>query len=312
MWFIMGVSTEVPTTVPPVFRTDLAHLPRLAEGKVRDLYEIDAQHMLMVATDRLSAFDVVLPTPIPEKGKILTAVSEFWFDRLRPIVANHRCPLMLEDLPLEPEERAMLADRSLRVRRLEPLPVEAVVRGYLIGSGWKDYQRDGQVCGIDLPSGLALAGRLPEPLFTPATKARPGEHDENISFERVVDLIGRERAEEVRDVSLRLYVEASAHARERGVIIADTKFEFGLNEEGTLVLIDEVLTPDSSRFWNADDWHAGENPYSFDKQFVRDWLETLDWDKRPPGPKIPANIVERTTERYRQIGRRLCGESIFD
>ena len=299
-------------TVSPVFRTDLAHLPRIAEGKVRDLYEIDARHMLMVATDRLSAFDVVLPTPIPDKGKILTAVSEFWFDRLRSIVANHRRPLMLEDLPLEPEERTMLEGRSLRARRLEPLPVEAVVRGYLIGSGWKDYRRDGRVCGIDLPPGLALAGRLPEPLFTPATKARKGEHDENVSFGRVADLIGRERAEEVRDVSLRLYAEASAHARERGVIIADTKFEFGLDEEGTLVLIDEALTPDSSRFWNADDWRAGEAPDSFDKQFVRDWLETQPWDKRPPGPEVPASIVERTTERYRQIGRRLCGESIFD
>ena len=297
--------------VPPVFQTDLAHLKRIAEGKVRDLYEIDAQQMLMVATDRLSAFDVVLPTPIPEKGRILTAVSEFWFECLRPIVSNHCCPLMLEDLPLEPGELAMLAGRSLRVRRLEPLPIEAVVRGYLIGSGWKDYRRDGRVCGIDLPSGLELAGRLPEPLFTPATKARPGEHDENISYERVMDLIGHERAEEVRDVSFRLYAEASAHAREQGVIIADTKFEFGLDEEGTLVLIDEVLTPDSSRFWNADDWRPGENPYSFDKQFVRDWLETLDWDKCPPGPEIPADIVVRTTERYQQIGRRLCGESIF-
>ena len=298
--------------VSPVFRTDLAHLKRIAEGKVRDLYEIDSQQTLMVATDRLSAFDVVLPTPIPGKGKILTAVSKFWFDRLQPIVANHCCPLMLEDLPLEPEEREVLAGRSLRVRRLEPLPVEAVVRGYLIGSGWKDYRRDGRVCGIDLPSGMDLAERLPEPLFTPATKARQGEHDENISFERVTDLIGKERAEEVRDVSLRLYAEASAHAREHGVIIADTKFEFGVDEEGTLVLIDEVLTPDSSRFWNADDWRTGENPYSFDKQFVRDWLETLDWDKRPPGPEVPAEIVERTTERYKQIGRRLCGESILD
>lgn len=308
----MGVFRRGSMAVSPVFRTDLAHLPRIAEGKVRDLYEIDSQHMLMVATDRLSAFDVVLPTPIPEKGRILTAVSGFWFDRLEPVVPNHCCPLGLEDLPLEPEERTMLAGRSLRVRKLEPLPVEAVIRGYLIGSGWKDYQREGRVCGIDLPPGLDLAERLPEPLFTPATKAQRGEHDENISFERVIDLVGRERAEEVRDVSLRLYAEASAHARECGVIIADTKFEFGLDEAGTLVLIDEVLTPDSSRFWDAEDWRAGENPYSFDKQFVRDWLETLEWDKRPPGPEIPIEIVARTTERYRQIGRRLCGESILD
>ena len=308
----MGVFARVPTAVPPVFRTDLAHLPRIAEGKVRDLYEIDPKQMLMVATDRLSAFDVVMPTPIPGKGRILTAVSRFWFDRLESIVPNHCGPQELDDLPLEPEERAMLAGRSLRVQRLEPLPVEAVVRGYLIGSGWKDYLRDGQVCGIGLPDGLELACRLPEPLFTPATKARPGEHDENISFDDVVALIGKERAEEVRDVSLRLYAEASAHARECGVIIADTKFEFGLDEAGSLVLIDEVLTPDSSRFWDAADWREGENPYSFDKQFVRDWLETLEWDKRPPGPEIPDEIVERTAERYRQIGCRLCGESVLD
>lgn len=308
----MGVFHRGSIAVSPVFRTDLAHLPRIAEGKVRDLYEIDAQHMLMVATDRLSAFDVVLPTPIPEKGRILTAVSGFWFDRLEAVAPNHCCPLRLEDLALEPEERTLLAGRSLRVRKLEPLPVEAVVRGYLIGSGWKDYRREGRVCGIDLPPGLALAERLPEPLFTPATKARRGEHDENISFERMIDLVGRARAEEVRDVSLQLYAEASAHARACGVIIADTKFEFGLDEAGMLVLIDEVLTPDSSRFWDAGDWRAGENPYSFDKQFVRDWLETLEWDKRPPGPEIPIEIVARTTERYRQIGRRLCGESILD
>ncbi len=298
--------------MPPVFRTNLARLPLLARGKVRDLYEIDADHLLMVATDRLSAFDVVLPTPIPDKGKILTAISEFWFDRLRRVVGNHLCPLDLEDLPLGPGEREMLAGRGMRARRLDPLPVEAVVRGYLIGSGWKDYQRDGQVCGIDLPSGLELAARLPEPLFTPATKARPGERDENISFEAVADLIGRERAEEVRDASLRLYAEASAHARERGVIIADTKFEFGLDAEGTLTLIDEALTPDSSRFWDADEWRPGELPRSFDKQFARDWLETLGWDKRPPGPEIPPDIVERTAQRYRQIGRRLRGKSIFD
>ena len=206
----------------------------------------------------------------------------------------------------------MLDGRSLRVRRLEPLPVEAVVRGYLIGSGWKDYQREGRVCGIDLPSGLPLAARLPQPLFTPATKARPGEHDENISFEQMADLIGHRRAEAVRAFSLQLYAEASAHARECGVIIADTKFEFGVDSDGALVLIDEALTPDSSRFWDAEHWREGESPESFDKQFVRDWLETLDWDKRPPGPEVPDDIVARTTERYRQIGARLCGPSILD
>ena len=299
-------------TTAPVFRTELARLQRVAEGKVRDLYAIDEDQLLLVATDRLSAFDVVLPTPIPEKGRILTAVSEFWFDRLQAVTPHHRLPLDLDDLPLEPEERATLAGRSLRVRRLEPLPVEAVVRGYLIGSGWKDYQRTGRVCGIDLPAGLPLAARLPEPLFTPATKARPGEHDENISLEQVANLIGREQAEAVRALALRLYAEASAHARECGVIIADTKFEFGVDADGALVLIDEALTPDSSRFWDAQGWREGEHPESFDKQFVRDWLETLDWNKRPPGPEIPADIVARTTERYRQIGARLCGPSILD
>ena len=279
---------------------------------MRDLYHIDAQHLLMVATDRLSAFDVVLPTPIPGKGEVLTAVSEFWFDYLRPVVAHHCRPLMLDDLPLEPEERVMLTGRSLCVRRLEPLPIEAIVRGYLIGSGWKDYQHNGRICGIDLPQGLTVAERLPEPLFTPSTKARPGEHDKNISFEEMVELVGGERTEEIRDVSLRLYAKASDYARTRGVIIADTKFEFGLDEEGTLVLIDEVLTPDSSRFWDANHWRAGENPYSFDKQFVRDWLETQPWDKCSPGPKIPDDIVERTAKRYRQIGCRLCSESVLD
>ena len=296
----------------PVFETALSALPLLSRGKVRDLYAIDAAHMLLVATDRLSAFDVVLPTPIPGKGRILTAISEFWFERLQALVPHHCRPLDLEALPLEPEERRMLAGRSLRVRRLEPLPVEAVVRGHLIGSGWQDYQDRGHVCGIPLPPGLRLAERLPEPLFTPATKAAPGAHDENIDFEQVAQMLGRRRAEEVRDVSLRLFAEASAYARERGIIIADTKFEFGLDAQGALVLIDEVLTPDSSRFWDAEHWRPGENPYSFDKQFVRDWLAGQAWDKRPPGPDLPDDIAERTAERYRQIGRRLCGAQVID
>ena len=303
---------DLPMASRPVFETDLSALPLLGRGKVRDLYAIDAAHMLLVATDRLSAFDVVLPTPIAGKGRILTALSEFWFERLQALIPHHCRPLDLEALPLEPEERAMLAGRSLRVRRLEPLPVEAVVRGHLIGSGWQDYQRQGQVCGIPLPAGLRLAERLPEPLFTPATKAAPGAHDENIDFEQAAALLGRRRAEEVRDLSLRLYAEASAYARERGIIIADTKFEFGLDAQGALVLIDEVLTPDSSRFWDAEHWRPGENPYSFDKQFVRDWLAAQAWDRRPPGPAIPDDIAARTAERYRQIGRRLCGAQVPD
>ena len=296
----------------PVFETALSGLPLLSRGKVRDLYEIDAEHMLLVATDRLSAFDVVLPTPIPGKGRILTALSEFWFERFEALMPHHCRSLDWEALPLEPEARAMLDGRSLRVRRLEPLPVEAVVRGYLAGSGWQDYRRDGHVCGIPLPAGLRLAERLPEPLFTPATKAEPGEHDANIDFGQVAEMLGRRRAEEVREMSLRLYAEASTYARERGVIIADTKFEFGLDAQGALVLIDEALTPDSSRFWDAADWRPGENPYSFDKQFVRDWLEAQAWDKRPPGPELPDGIVRRTAERYQQIGRRLCGERVTD
>ncbi len=297
--------------VSPVFQTDLNRLPLLSRGKVRDLYAIDDEQMLLVATDRISAFDVILPTPIPGKGRILTAISQFWFEHLQTLIPHHCLPLDLEALPLDANEQSLLEGRSLRVRRLRPLPIEAVVRGYLVGSGWQDYQATGQVCGMSLPKGLRLAERLPEPLFTPATKAAVGEHDENISFEQVVGLIGHARAEEVRDMSLRLYAHACAHALEQGVIIADTKFEFGLDDEGELVLIDEVLTPDSSRFWDAQDWRAGENPHSFDKQFVRDWLQTQTWDKQAPGPVLPEDIVARTVERYQQIGRRLCGADIF-
>ena len=290
-----------------VYRTDLARLRRLREGKVRDLYEIDAEHLLLVATDRLSAFDVVLPTPIPGKGEILTRVSEFWFDFLGGALPNHRSALTLDDLPLDAAERAQLEGRSICARRLEPLPVEAIVRGYLIGSGWRDYRESGAVCGLALPAGLRLADRLPEPLFTPSTKARDGAHDENIPFAAVENLLGRELAARVRGASLELYARASAHAAGRGVIVADTKFEFGLDADGALTLIDEALTPDSSRFWDAADWCPGENPQSFDKQFVRDWLTARDWDRRPPGPELPPEIVSQTAARYQQIGRRLCG-----
>ena len=294
-------------TMDAVYRTDLARLRRLREGKVRDLYEIDAEHLLLVATDRLSAFDVVLPTPIPGKGETLTRVSEFWFGFLAEVLPNHRSALTLDDLPLDDAERAQLAGRSVCARRLEPLPVEAIVRGHLLGSGWRDYQESGSVCGIPLPAGLRLAERLPEPLFTPSTKARDGAHDENIPFTEVEHRLGRERAGQVRDASLELYARASRHAAERGVIVADTKFEFGLDTAGALTLIDEAMTPDSSRFWDAAGWRPGENPHSFDKQFVRDWLTARDWDRRPPGPELPPEIVSQTAERYQQIGRRLCG-----
>ena len=298
------------TPKPPmdtVYRTDLSRLRRLREGKVRDLYEIDDEHLLLVATDRLSAFDVVLPTPIPGKGETLTRVSEFWFGFLADALPNHRSALTLDDLPLDAAERAQLEGRSVCVRRLEPLPVEAIVRGYLIGSGWRDYREAGAVCGIALPAGLRLADRLPEPLFTPSTKARDGAHDENIPFAEVENRLGRELAARVRGASLELYARVSAHAAGCGVIVADTKFEFGLGADGALTLIDEALTPDSSRFWDAADWRPGDHPHSFDKQFVRDWLTARDWDRRPPGPELPPEIVSQTAARYQQIGRRLCG-----
>ena len=293
----------------PIAPPELLSLPLIYRGKVRDLYAVDDRHLLMVASDRLSAFDVILPTTIPGKGAVLTAVSHFWFARTRHIVPNH---LQLAEKTLEqalpdPAERAKVVSRAVVARKLRGLPVEAIVRGYLIGSGWKDYQRTGMVCGIDLPKGLRLADRLPEPIFTPSTKAALGSHDENVSFDHVVATIGRERAEQVRDISLRLYREAADYALARGIIIADTKFEFGLDERNHLVLMDEVLTPDSSRFWPADRYQPGTNPPSFDKQFVRDYLETLDWSKRSPGPELPPEIVERTVAKYREALERLTG-----
>jgi phosphoribosylaminoimidazole-succinocarboxamide synthase len=280
---------------------------RLHSGKVRDIYEVDAESMLIVTTDRLSAFDVVLPDPIPEKGRVLTQISLFWFDRLSRVVPNHLTGRSLAGLPLDGDEQALLEGRSMIVRRLQALPIEAVVRGYLIGSGWKDYQASGAVCGVALPPGLQLAEQLPEPLFTPATKAAVGEHDENISFEQMSRQLGPALATQVRDVSLALYREASAHAKSRGLIIADTKFEFGLDAAGGLVLIDEVLTPDSSRFWPADTYHVGTSPPSFDKQFVRDYLETLDWNKKAPGPALPPAIIRRTSEKYLEALSRITG-----
>jgi phosphoribosylaminoimidazole-succinocarboxamide synthase len=293
--------------IPTVHTTALRHLKLLHRGKVRDIYELDATHMLIVTTDRLSAFDVVLPDPIPHKGRVLTEISEFWFARTRAIVPNQLSGRSLDALPLEPEERQMLEGRAVIVRRLKALPIEAVVRGYLIGSGWKDYQRTGSVCGIALPAGLELASRLPQPLFTPASKAPAGQHDENISYAEVEATIGAVNAARIRDTSLALYDFAAAHARARGIIIADTKFEFGLDEQGQLTLIDEVLTPDSSRFWPADTYQVGISPPSFDKQFVRDYLETLDWNKQPPAPTLPAEIVRKTSEKYREALARLTG-----
>ncbi|HOW77181.1 MAG TPA: phosphoribosylaminoimidazolesuccinocarboxamide synthase [Candidatus Competibacteraceae bacterium] len=286
---------------------EIASLPLIYRGKVRDLYAVDDQHLLMVASDRLSAFDVILPTVLPGKGAMLTAVANFWFNRTRSIVPNH---LQLAEKTLEqalpdPSERDRVAGRAVVARRLKGLPVEAIVRGYLIGSGWKDYQRTGTVCGIGLPEDLRLAERLPEPIFTPSTKAALGAHDENVSFEQIAATIGQQLAGQVRQISLRLYREAADYALERGIIIADTKFEFGLAEDGLLVLMDEALTPDSSRFWPVDGYQPGVNPPSFDKQFVRDYLETLDWDKQPPGPELPPEIVQKTVAKYREALERL-------
>jgi len=285
-----------------------SHVPsleRIHQGKVRDIYAVDEQHMLIVTTDRLSAFDVVMPDPIPGKGRVLTQISNFWFARTRHIVPNHLADYPLARAVPDAAERAPLEERSVVVRRLKALPIEAVVRGYLIGSGWKDYQQTGTVCGIALPAGLRQADRLPEPIFTPATKAEMGSHDENIPYERVVALIGRGLAEQVRATALALYAFAVEHALARGIIIADTKFEFGVDEAGRLTLIDEALTPDSSRFWPADTYRPGTSPPSFDKQYVRDYLETLDWPKRPPGPKLPPEIIARTSEKYAEALRRL-------
>ena len=289
--------------------SEISSLPLIYRGKVRDLYAIDDRHLLMVASNRLSAFDVILPTAIPGKGAVLTAVSSFWFARSRSIIANHlqRAEKTLEEALPDPMERMLVAGRAVVARRLNGLPVEAIVRGYLIGSGWKDYQRTGEVCGIRLPERLRLAERLPEPIFTPSTKAALGSHDENVSFAAIVDQIGAALAEQVREVSLHLYREAADYALTRGIIIADTKFEFGLDEQGQLTLMDEALTPDSSRFWPADQYQAGVNPPSFDKQFVRDYLETLDWNKQPPGPELPLAIVERTVAKYREAQQRLTG-----
>ena len=288
-----------------LYQSELKGLALIHRGKVRDIYAVDDAHMLIVASDRLSAFDVVLPQPIPGKGEVLTRVSNFWFARTGKLVPNHLTGIDVATVVSDPTERRQLGDRAVIVRRLQPLPVEAIVRGYLIGSGWKDYQRNGAVCGIALPAGLRQADRLPEAIYTPSTKAVIGDHDENVSFEHTADLIGAELAAQVRDTSLAIYRASAAYALTRGIIIADTKFEFGLDDAGRLHLIDEVLTPDSSRFWPADQYRPGISPPSFDKQFVRDYLETLDWDKTPPGPELPQEIIDKTAAKYAEAEARL-------
>ena len=288
-----------------LYESTVKSLPLLVRGKVRDVYAVGDDHLLMVTTDRLSAFDVILPDPIPGKGAVLTAVSNFWFKQTQDIIPNHLSDLTLADVLPDESERAEVEGRAVVTKKLKALPVEAIVRGYLIGSGWVDYKQTGHVCGIALPAGLQLADKLPEAIFTPSTKAAVGDHDENIDFEATRDLLGDALAKQVRDVSLKIYTTCAAYALQRGIIIADTKFEFGLDEDDRLVLIDEVLTPDSSRFWPAVSYVPGSSPASFDKQFVRDYLETLDWDKTPPGPTLPAEVIEKTAEKYREAQTRL-------
>ena len=282
----------------------LQNLELIGQGKVRDIYAVDNDHLLIVTTDRMSAFDVVLPNPIPGKGEVLTELSEFWFSKTVAIVDNHLTDdLNLVDLLDSVDQLDYFQKRSMIVKRLKPLPIEAVVRGYLIGSGWKDYQATGAVCGIELQQGLEMASQLPEPIYTPATKAEFGEHDENISYEETINLIGEELASKVRDTAIEIYNFGVNHAKERGIIIADTKFEFGLDNDGNLFLIDEVLTPDSSRFWSIEEYKVGISPPSFDKQYLRDYLETLDWDKTAPGPELPEDVIANTTEKYRSAYR---------
>jgi phosphoribosylaminoimidazole-succinocarboxamide synthase len=287
-------------------QSDIKSLPFLHRGKVRDIYAVGDDKLLVVQTDRLSAFDVILPDPIPGKGEVLTAVSNFWFDKLQHVIPNHLTGIAPESV-VSKAEQAQVIGRAFVTKKLKPLPIEAIVRGYLVGSGWKDYQKTGAVCGIKLPAGLREAEKLPEPLFTPSTKAAVGEHDENISFEEAKKLLGVSRAEEVKNATLALYVEAANYAATKGIIIADTKFEFGVDSAGKLYLIDEALTPDSSRFWPADQYRVGSNPPSFDKQFVRDWLESSGWNKCPPAPRIPLDVLQKTADKYREALIKLTG-----
>ncbi|KUJ74435.1 phosphoribosylaminoimidazolesuccinocarboxamide synthase [Thiomicrospira sp. XS5] len=289
----------------PLYESNLTSLPLINKGKVRDLYDVDDRHLLIVTTDRISAFDVVLPTPIPGKGRILTETAQFWMNKAAHILPNQMAKdVQLGDI-LTPEELKQLDGRGMVVRKLKPLPVEAIVRGYLVGSGWKEYKKTQTVCGIELPAGLKKAEQLPEPLFTPSTKADIGNHDENISYDEVVKLIGEDKARQVKQYSLALYQMAAEFALERGIIIADTKFEFGEDENGVIHLIDEALTPDSSRFWPAKTYQVGKNPDSFDKQYIRDYLESLDWNKTAPGPELPQEVVDMTLEKYQEAQARL-------
>ena len=307
----------------PLFESTITSLPLLSKGKVRDIYAVDADTLLIVTTDRLSAFDVILPDPIPRKGEVLQAVANFWFEKLGHIVPNQLTGIDPETVVAD-NEREQVRGRAVVVKRLKPLPIEAVVRGYAIGSGWKDYQETGAICGIPLPAGLKMAAKLPSPIFTPATKAEVGDHDENISFAKAqantaaafADVLagtgknGAELVAQARDVAIKLYEEAAAYARGRGILIADTKFEFGIDAAGTLHLIDEALTPDSSRFWPADQYEEGKNPPSYDKQYVRDYLETLDWGKVAPGPKLPADVIARTSAKYIEAFEKLTGKTL--
>jgi len=288
-----------------LFESQVPDLPLIGRGKVRDIYSVDDKHLLIVTTDRLSAYDVVMPDPVPMKGYVLTQISLFWFQMMADLVGNQLTELSVDDVVSDADAARPLRDRSLVVKRLKPLPIEAVVRGYLIGSGWRDYLDTGATSGISLPSGLEQAAKLPQTMFAPASKAAAGDHDENISYDAVVDLIGQQLAESVRDLSIAIYERAAIYALERGIIIADTKFEFGLDDAGRLYLIDEVLTPDSSRFWPVDRYKTGISPPSFDKQFVRDYLDTLDWDKTAPGPELPAEVLEQTSEKYQEAFTRL-------
>jgi phosphoribosylaminoimidazole-succinocarboxamide synthase len=285
--------------------SNLSSLPLIHRGKVRDLYAVDDQHLLIVQTDRLSAFDVILPNPVPGKGQVLTTLSNFWFDKLAGVIPNHLSGIEPENVVTTDADRAQIKGRAFVVKRLKALPIEAIVRGYLVGSGWKEYKKSGSVCGIKLPAGLKEAQKLPQPLFTPSTKAAAGEHDENISFDQVVKLLGEARAKEISAASLALYKQAAEYAATKGIIIADTKFEFGVDDAGKMYLIDEALTPDSSRFWPAEDYCVGSNPPSFDKQFVRDWLEASGWNKQPPAPQVPQDILQKTSGKYHEALRRL-------
>lgn len=294
----------------PLRKTTINSLKLLHQGKVRDIYDVDDAHLLMVSSDRLSAFDVILPTGIEKKGAMLTQMANFWFEKLSHVVPNHLTGIDPQSVVSDPAEAAQLVGRAVVVKKLTPLPVEAIVRGYIIGSGWKEYQAKGTICEIPLPKGLKLADKLPQPLFTPSSKAEVGEHDENISVTAVEQLIGKELTEKVAKVAIQLYTEAAEYALTKGVIIADTKFEFGLDAQGVLHVMDEVLTPDSSRFWPLESYEAGSNPPSYDKQFVRDWLENCGWDKTPPAPALPADVAKKTSEKYAEVYQKLTGKTL--